>query len=85
METIKTRLTGETFSFSQVNSEKALSRFTEYLSSGRFTAENAEIITIDEGVHPARYLKLDVRPFPGLDVEGHEWHKETFAVWIELE
>ena len=85
MEKIVTKITGDEFVYSKINSEKALSQFTEYLSSGRFIAENAEIVTIEEGAHPAQYLKLDVKAFPGLDVEGHEWHRETFAVWIELE
>lgn len=83
--TITTKITGDQFTFAKVNSQAALDKFTEYLSHGVFVAEDAEIINIQEGEHPASYLKLSVRAFPGLDVDGHEWDKETFPVWIEIE
>ena len=38
-----------------------------------------------ESETPARYLQLSVRAFPGLDVAGYEWDKETFPVIIDLE
>lgn len=82
---ITTKLTGETFNFAKVNSQSALDKFTAYLNRGMFTVEDAQIIDIPESEIPARYLQLSVRAFPGLDVAGYSWDKETFPVIIDLE
>ena len=83
--TITTKLTGETFTFAKVNSKSALNKFTDYMNRGMFTVEDAQIIEIPESETPARYLQLSVRAFPGLDVAGYSWDKETFPVTIDLE
>lgn len=85
--TITTKLTGETFSFDKINSKKALDQFTNYLNRGSFTVESAEIIDMPAdkvGPH-LRYLLLNVRAFPGLEVAGFSWGTETFPVCIDLE
>lgn len=83
--TIKTKLTGDSFTFAKVNSESALNKFTDYMNRGMFTVEDAQIIEIPESETPARYLQLSVKAFPGPDVEGREWYKENFTVTIDLE